>query len=149
MPSKLKINTNINKSTEKVLTSFIVTKIFARIILKLVQLRASLKTRSSLTPRNAERAPVGESPEKIAEIIISIIESMTIKASKRLNESRAYSLNPIPNSFITISTTNAQVKISFKIFAIFVDSASSGYFSMARTTVLPTIKTVMRNVNVQ
>ena len=82
----------------------------ARISLKLSQLRASLNTRSRRTPLNAERAPVGESDERLALKIKSTMESTTMIASKMLNESRVYSLKPRPISLITISKMNAQVK---------------------------------------
>ena len=81
----MKIDIQISSRTENVLTSLIVTMIFASISLKLVQLRANLKTLSRRMPLNAENAPPVESCTFDNSSDISIIDRMTIEASNRLN----------------------------------------------------------------
>lgn len=150
MPRRLKINMNRIISTEKMLTSFIVVRILARIYLKFFQLRASLKTRSRRTPLKADRAPVGESSLwRDFDTTKSTTERMTIKASKRLKVSRAYIRNPSPKILMIISTAKATVNTSLRDRAILVVYGSSGYPSRAKTAVLPTIRRVMTKVKLQ
>ena len=117
MPRSVKINMNISNSTENVLTSLTVTIIFDSIWRKLVQLLASLKTRRRRTPLKADRLPPPAETEsaEISVTVSSIKDSTTIKASKMLKESRAYSLKPSPMSLMTISTTNAHVKKALRL----------------------------------
>ena len=75
----------ISSRTEKVLTSLIVTIILASISLKLVQLRANLKTLSSRIPLKAENAPPVERVTSDSSSDISTMDRMTIEASNRLN----------------------------------------------------------------
>ena len=56
MPKSAKMRAEIRSKIEKVLTSFMVTIILASISLKLVQLRANLKTLNKRTPLNADSA---------------------------------------------------------------------------------------------
>ena len=98
------MNMKRKSSTEKLLMSFSDFPIFISIIWKLFQDRASLNTRSSLMPLNADIAPPDDSPSMLASLsTISTVLMMTMTQSNRLNLSRTYSFAPRPISLMIIS----------------------------------------------
>ena len=139
---------HISNNTVNELTSLTVINIFASISLKLVQLRASLKTLRSRMPLNAENAPpVEKFSPPVDSIIISTRDSKTMAASKRLKESFVQSLKPSPINLIIISAIKHQVKMLFQNSAYSCISQLMGYESVASTDTFSMINTVIAIVN--
>lgn len=148
MPSKVKISMQMSRRMEKVVISLIVSRIVCRSSRNDFQLLANLKTLNSLMPRKAERALAWvELMSGICMMMKSTRETITMTASKMLNGSLAYSLNPKPISLRSISKTKNQMMTSLIISATYCLSELTGYESNASTMVLRMMRIVVQRVN--
>ena len=109
-PRRRKITIMIRRRKEKVVISLILFSIMLIKLWRVFHDLANRKTLRSRRARNAVKAPASSSNSPRANPS-STIENTTSSASRTLNPSIMYPLNPNPPSFTNISTKNSHRNI--------------------------------------